>query len=66
MLAAAAESAWDCHTALWRAAERRGVERQAARSPAGRGEHLLKVGAQVRFRHPVWSIAGVIAAGELD
>jgi DNA-binding CsgD family transcriptional regulator len=49
MLLAAADPVGDA-TLVWRAAQRLGVEREAA--PAA-GEQLLEIGARVRFRHPL-------------
>ncbi len=59
MLLAAADPVGDA-TLLWRAAGTLGVERQAAEPAAA--EHLLEIGAQVRFRHPLVRSAAYRAA----
>jgi DNA-binding CsgD family transcriptional regulator len=63
MLLAAADPVGDA-TLLWRAAATLGVEIQAA-DPAA-AEHLLEIGAQVRFRHPLVRSAVYRAAGATD
>jgi DNA-binding CsgD family transcriptional regulator len=63
MLLAAADPVGDA-TLLWRAATTLGVEIQAAEPAAA--EHLLEIGAQVRFRHPLVRSAVYRAAGATD
>jgi DNA-binding CsgD family transcriptional regulator len=63
MLLAAADPVGDA-TLVWRAAETLGLERQAL-EPAST-EHLLEIGARVRFRHPLVRSAVYRAASASD